>query len=339
MKRSADAKVVLAVVMEQRLSTKDNDRKLSTSHTNQLPPCVHYSGARWRFQQPGLPMAMSTLPPSSCSRRLSTLPSGTLPAPDADSSSLLNSATKLSRGEAITSEISSTLSHCPSDHYVLISQPGVTASDYASRKATPALAQRLSSKDQHNIRSSVSVPEVKGEVDVARWEQTLKKECGAEVLHVDASSGSIPSYKSMPKVVSISFPSPTSGNRLHDLSVNDAFLASILDMLPSSNYTVLYTTSTHGSSEPSADYLMDSEVQDPLHMEMKRDLGSGLRRRASNQTIIDGPLFDKYQFFTPGEYCDGFVGDKRANEFRYLHGLPGRLHSLDDPVRWNLRFG
>ncbi|ETN38451.1 uncharacterized protein HMPREF1541_06486 [Cyphellophora europaea CBS 101466] len=223
-------------------------------------------------------------------------------------SDLLSSANKLSSGEAITSDISSTLSHCPSDHYVLISQPGVSAGDYASRKTTPALAQRLSAKHQSNIRSSVSVSEVVGEVDVSRWEQTLERECGAEVLHVDASSGSIPSYKSMPKVLSVAFPAPTTSNRLHDLSVNDAFLESILDMLPSSNYTVLYATTAHGAPEPSAEHLMDAEVQNPLHMEMKRDLSSGLVRRASNQTIVDGPLFEKYQFFTPGIFMGFLVG-------------------------------
>ena len=231
--------------------------------------------------------------------RVRYLPERCLP-PVANSLSLLSSANKLSSGEAITSDISSTLSHCPSDHYVLISQPGVSAGDYASRKTTPALAQRLSAKHQSNIRSSVSVSEVVGEVDVSRWEQTLERECGAEVLHVDASSGSIPSYKSMPKVLSVAFPAPTTSNRLHDLSVNDAFLESILDMLPSSNYTVLYATTAHGAPEPSAEHLMDAEVQNPLHMEMKRDLSSGLVRRASNQTIVDGPLFEKYQFFTPG---------------------------------------
>merc|ERR1712000_786760 len=56
-------------------------------------------------------------------------------------SDLLSSANKLSSGEAITSDISSTLSHCPSDHYVLISQPGVSAGDYASCK-TPVQHQK-----------------------------------------------------------------------------------------------------------------------------------------------------------------------------------------------------
>lgn len=214
---------------------------------------------------------------------------------------ILNSARTLSSAEAITSEISSSLSLCPSDRYVIVSQAGVSSSDFTSRKGT-GFWSKLSPKDADRVRSTVSVPDVYGKIEISQWEQTLKEQCGAEVLHVDASTGSVPSYQSMPKVITVSFAAPSKNNREHDLSENDAFFASLMRPLLSSNYTVLYTTTPTGATEEATEYNMDSDVQESLHMGLKRDLGSEFQRRATNQTIIDGPLFDKYQFFTPGKW-------------------------------------
>lgn len=45
---------------------------------------------------------------------------------------------------------------------------------------------------------------------------------------------------------------------------------------------------------------MDSAFQAPVHMELKRDLS--LHERAANDTVTlpDGPLFERYQYSTPG---------------------------------------
>jgi hypothetical protein len=76
-------------------------------------------------------------------------------------------------------------------------------------------------------------------------------------------------------------------------------------MVPVEDYTVLYTTTPISRqavrvTEPAGDYSMHSEVQELLHIEMKRDL-STRAKIVGNQTIIDGPLFEKYQFLTPGK--------------------------------------
>lgn len=222
----------------------------------------------------------------------------------ADQTRLLNSGAKLSSANAITSELSQTLSTCPSDHYIIVSQPGVTAGDYASDRTTPALAQRLSPKSSHSIRSSVSIPDVVGEIDTDQWRRTLQESCKLQVIDLDATIGSIPAYASFPKAVHVEMPAPAKSTLLKDLGDNDALLAAILDMLPSSNYTVLYTTSPIRSvkdSEPVGGYVMDSEAQELLHMEMKRDLSSRAKNSSSgNTTLVDGALFERYQFFTPG---------------------------------------
>lgn len=87
----------------------------------------------------------------------------------------------------------------------------------------------------------------------------------------------------------------------------DAFLASVLDLLSSSKYTVIYTTTPpHTVQEPaSADaesYEMDAQFQAPVHMDLKRDFSNHKRASDANITLPDGPLFERYQYFTPGNF-------------------------------------
>lgn len=211
-----------------------------------------------------------------------------------------------------------------------MSQPGVSARDYTSLKRASALKQ--------DIKGTIQVPEVIGKIDATQWEETLQEQCGAEVLHIDATTGSIPSYHSMPKVISISFAAPSAHGRARDLAENEAFFASLMEPLLSTNYTVLWTTTPAGTAqEPSAEYTMQPDSQESLHMGLKRDLGSGLQQRATNVTLVDGPLFHRYQFFTPGECLPGELKKQwLLTGSRNLHGLAGRLHSCVHPIRRHL---
>lgn len=235
---------------------------------------------------------------------------------------LLTSTNKIQSADSVVADISKSLSQCPSDFYVLVSQPGVTANDYKQRKSAPSLAQKLSSKPSSTIRSSLSIPEVLGEIDSTLWEEVLEAQCHVQTTEIDASTGTIPAaYDMIPRLVNVYFPAPSKNNRAEDLAQNDAFLASILDMLPSSKYTVLYTTTSRRSSrqvpltEISKEYEMDSEIQDSLHMDLKRDLGSHEISKRDNITLVDGPLFDRYQFFTPGKSRSSFPRISLLTEF------------------------
>ena len=86
----------------------------------------------------------------------------------------------------------------------------------------------------------------------------------------------------------------------------------MLDLLHGRNYTLIYTsTSPETASEPATPYRIqnndDYSGYDLFHTELKRDLPAGAataqlksRQSSTNQTMIDGPLFEKYQFLTPG---------------------------------------
>ena len=46
---------------------------------------------------------------------------------------------------------------------------------------------------------------------------------------------------------------------------------------------------------------MDQTFASPGHMELKRDFSAHKRDTSNgNITLPDGPLFERYQFFTPG---------------------------------------
>lgn len=92
---------------------------------------------------------------------------------------------------------------------------------------------------------------------------------------------------------------------------SDATLKAYLDLLPSRDFTVLFTTtppgvrceSSENESEEKLSFEMDREFQEPLHTNLKRDVAIHQPRKVGNQTIVEGPLFEKYQFFSPGMAC------------------------------------
>ncbi|KEF51417.1 uncharacterized protein A1O9_12566 [Exophiala aquamarina CBS 119918] len=234
-------------------------------------------------------------------------------------SELLISSSRLQNAQAITSDVALTLSQCPSDYYILVSQQGVSARDYQCKKNTPALAQRLSTSQQPGsvIKSSLAVTDVVGTVDPTTWTELLQTTCGVQTTEIHAADGEIPtSLTPAPRLIHLRLPAPSSESRAQGLASNDAFFATLLEMLPTQKYTVLYTTRRAREGwfnaqvlEP-LDYEMDSDIQEALHSDLKRNLGTRVAsgNKTENQTMIDGPLFDKYQFFTPGIFMGFLTG-------------------------------
>lgn len=79
------------------------------------------------------------------------------------------------------------LKKCPSDVYVMISQPGVNAVDFQDPFSAPHLQQKLMGEDER-IRSSLIVSEVVGRFDSANLTKIVQDRCGARLLEIDASS-------------------------------------------------------------------------------------------------------------------------------------------------------
>ncbi|KAJ5180500.1 BIG/ATPase V1 complex subunit S1 [Penicillium capsulatum] len=214
---------------------------------------------------------------------------------------LINSA-YIKSAQSLLDDLSSALRTCPTDYYVLVNQPGVHSSDFATHKSAPRLGAKVLGKDK-SIRSKMSVNEVSGLLETGSVKNILEDKCKAQTIAIDGSSRSYPSsFASGPLIVNIEFPMLSLGSdRAQQLSENDGLIADIIDRIPSSSkYTLLYVTSPREFPE-SDSVLYDSNedsYQNPIHMEIKRDYSS--HAGGSDSSDRTQSLFDEYQYFTPG---------------------------------------
>ena len=223
--------------------------------------------------------------------------------------------------------------------------------------------------DGQTARSSYAVSDVVGELDPDMLMVAVEDKCEASLLSIDASSsqslrasynqehvlthqhtaGSFPVIDDLkPRVIRIDFPRPSSSTDRHSqLNENDAFLSSLLDLLPSQKYTVLYTTSPvtaadHLPLEESVAYRMESTFPSSLHVDLKRDFGVHERAGGENITLPHGALFERYQFLTPGKLIKSTPNQPgNASDYqhpcRHLHGPFRRPSTAIHPLHWNQR--
>ncbi|ODH12967.1 hypothetical protein ACO22_07735 [Paracoccidioides brasiliensis] len=243
---------------------------------------------------------------------------------------------QLQSASSVSADVSRTLTACPSDSYIIISQPGVHASDYSSDKVAPQLRHRVL-KQGNEIHTVFAVSEVVGNLDVDGLQKILERECGVEVSKVDSSSRGMKNvreckgliagspllgiidgvpqerYTKKPQVIRVDFPSlaATNTNRSEYLVKNDEFLAVIIDRLSSRDYTVLYVTTAREFAAmeieiegPAVYDQMDADIyQNLMRTNMKR---GNMPHSQSHREDDDkwkgnkGPLFERYQFFSPG---------------------------------------
>ncbi len=126
----------------------------------------------------------------------------------------------------------------------------------------------------------------------------------------------------------------------------DAFLSSFLDLLPSTKYTVVYTTSPvasqhHHLVDETELYEMDPTFASPAHMELKRDFSVYKRNTSDgNITLPAGPLFERYQFFGPGtplHYTPKIIVSRSLTPVRSLHGYCRHNPTAHDSLRCYFR--
>ncbi|MCJ1309969.1 hypothetical protein MMC25_003630 [Agyrium rufum] len=219
-------------------------------------------------------------------------------------SEILASPPQIISASSLSALLRTELQKCPSSTYILVSQPGVDSAS-GSKQRSGYLQGWMNGRNSH-IRSSFAVSDVLGLLKVDEILSTLEKSCDARKVYVDASTGSynfLLEIDSRPQVIQIDFKSnPEFVSTEHGL-----FLDAVLESLTSPNFSVIYTTSPAGSAAASArkeslqeepgTYDMEDSNPYSTHMEMKRD--SLAYPRATNVTTSE-PLFEKYQFLTPG---------------------------------------
>lgn len=99
---------------------------------------------------------------------------------------VLTSSAYIKTGSSVFGDISSALQTCPSDYYIIVSQPGVHSSDYSTRKSAPRLGAKMLGKDK-SIRSKMSVNEVTGSLEAKQFKSLLEENCEAQTTVIDGS--------------------------------------------------------------------------------------------------------------------------------------------------------
>jgi hypothetical protein len=108
--------------------------------------------------------------------------------PDTSELSSLN----LASSHNVNSHLTQILSSCPSDAYIIVTQPGVSARDFGSGKATPHLRNALNGNGTEGpLKTTVVVSEVHGLVNTNSVIGILEDKCGARLVFADAASKDI----------------------------------------------------------------------------------------------------------------------------------------------------
>lgn len=237
-----------------------------------------------------------------------------MPADVHDSIELSNTQ-NVASAASIQSSISKSIAQCPTKNYVLISQPGVSTDDFSDPRNTPLLRRRLSTTNAG--QSSFIIRDVIDSIDTGSIVESMSNSCVLGARDIDASAGFIPDIdrsKWLENVFNVAFPALnddlSEAERHIMLLAHDSYVESLIDnYFNNEDYTMIYTTSSvHAAkssltaSERQVYEMQDAPLRGIMHSgELRRSLSERKDGSSSNQTIVDGPLFDKYQFLSPGK--------------------------------------
>lgn len=99
---------------------------------------------------------------------------------------ILSTSAQLKSATTLLDDLSTKLSTCPSEYYVIASQPGVHSTDFATAESAPRLGAKMTGKDKA-IRSAMSINEVAGILEAKHIRDILETKCGAQTTVIDAS--------------------------------------------------------------------------------------------------------------------------------------------------------
>ncbi|KAA8914439.1 hypothetical protein TRICI_002882 [Trichomonascus ciferrii] len=183
------------------------------------------------------------------------------------------------------------LDSCPADAYILVDQPGLHSSDFEhSETVAPHLAKVIDSaaaaQEVANVYYSSSSNESR-----KKLKDFLLDNCKAKELTVDPSTGSFKTYvDTTPRVITMDFDPITTDDkegRTKQLRNNDDLLYSVISLLPSPNYVLVYTSSPAGANTYRQE---ETTVQE-----------------TANFNLTGDSLFENYKFFSPGIFMGTLV--------------------------------
>jgi hypothetical protein len=172
---------------------------------------------------------------------------------------------------------------CPTDNYLLISQSGLKAADLRQSDSC-SLPHLCEAATDSRIQGRYAVSEVIGDMSRQTLASYIKSACGASQR--DAT------------IVELSLAPVSQHNTASQLAEHDAAIAqSLKQYAAGDSYTIVLLPS---NEEPSS---YEAGFPEHLRLDLKRGVMSSPMRRDSNDTEWERlPLFQKYQFFTPGVF-------------------------------------
>ncbi|KAK4177630.1 BIG/ATPase V1 complex, subunit S1 [Triangularia setosa] len=215
------------------------------------------------------------------------------------------SQSQLQTSSQVLTSAKSLLSGCPTDKYILISQPNLHASDIRSEncRRTPNLCKAIRSP---STKSSFSVAEVIGQVSGVSLKDHIAKSCKDVKPRVAETSFVEVEMKHLPPV------GENEEERRDILENNDHKLGELLSVLgQEDDYTVLIFSDPNEFRPYHSEFASGGGgASTSSHMDLKREVLEGedefegvVNNRRKNETVRDNrPLFEKYQFFTPGVF-------------------------------------
>lgn len=214
------------------------------------------------------------------------------------------------------------LDECLTDRYLIVTQPGINAADLTQNDCLmPHVCKTV---EASRVKGKYTVAEVIGDVTEAKFDEYIKLACRKKGKTAQVKSVQLGSLSPAARAQDLASNGTSvlkEDEATHMWILTDgvadvSLTAELGAVTAADSYTVLlYAT----PREP----LYESDFIEPVHMGMKRDAGSAPLPQQNNETEFNKlPLFEKYQFFTPGKPLLLLVYDKAllTNDARHLHG-------------------
>ena len=230
----------------------------------------------------------------------------------------------LSSASSIQPLLTNSLSQCPTTNYLVLLQQGVSSDDYICPKNTPFLKDRIGASGD-KAQTSTMVRDVVGSIDMTDVVSTISTSCNKEPELFDITS--FPDFSKaevQSKVFFVSlpqlYPEASIEDRKAVLQQSDNAISSLVERyFDSKDYTLVYATTSISSfsmreqSSEAHEYEPELPLINVMHGgELVRRNLISRKEKSSNQTIVDGDLFAKYQFLSPGMLTSFSTALRRA---------------------------
>ncbi|KAH7306063.1 BIG/ATPase V1 complex, subunit S1 [Rhexocercosporidium sp. MPI-PUGE-AT-0058] len=219
------------------------------------------------------------------------------------SDSPLPQDTKTAQLQSSTSILASAKAHlstCPSQIYYILTQPSLRSSElsahaphFKSAITHPSVQGRLAVNDAVGLKVS----------DGDELQAFLQEKCGAEVLRLeDVRSKSAGEKMAVAResLVALKGSREKRGRMVEDLDSKLYQHLHALSTGPKYTFILLSTQPSDITPEQTTEkaIIYEPKFMEPLHMDLKRDIYA--RERNVSGTVDRRPLFEKYNFLSPG---------------------------------------